>query len=695
MKHQSTLFSFFWNTTFWCTTLLIFWPDLTIGQIYEPVKWEFYAEQEKEGFYLLHLNAEIEEGWAVYSQYLERDDGPIATSITFEKGAHFELIGQAVENPESKKEGYDAIFDMNLAKFFDWMEITQRVKVYDSSVPITGYLTFMTCNDRQCLPPDDIDFSISFSDKSTSDKSKEFDGSEEIPGLGQLNEKEALDQLYGVTEILPSDTTCDYESVDSNGKAMSSIFFLGLLGGFLALLTPCVFPLIPITVSFFTKSAETKTKGFRNAFLYGFFILLVYLLLSSPFHLLDGINPDILNEISTNVWLNILFFIIFLVFAFSFFGFFEINMPSTWTNRVSAAEGVGGVLGIFFMALTLSLVSFSCTGPILGSLLAGALSSDEGAWQLTAGMGGFGLALALPFGLFAMFPSWLSKIPKSGGWHTTVKVTLGFIEIALAFKFLSNADLVMHWGLLRYELFMAFWILTALLLGLYLLGIFKSKSEKSNSISLARRLLGFGVLVFTIYLCFGLSYNENTKTFKSLKVLSGLAPPAGYSWIYPSDCPNGLACYKDLQEGIAYATSVNKPVLLDFTGYACVNCRKMEEHVWSEKKVYDLLNDEYVLVSLYVDDKEELDPEERMSLPNSNGGIRKLRNVGHKWAYFQTRFFETNAQPFYVAVSPDGLEILNYPVGYTPEAEEYISFLECGISEFSSSRQSALNQLDD
>ncbi len=659
--------------------LLLFSGSIS-AQIFEPVKWEFSAERFSDDAYMLHLDATIEEKWAVYSQYLERDDGPIATFVSFDEGAHYELVGKTEEDPSSKKEGYDPVFDMNLTKFFEYMRIKQEIKVSDASQPVTGYLMFMTCDDTKCLAPTEVEFSISLSKSDDGDVTIG-----ELEGQKLLEENFKSDEeLYGLSSIAEPTSSCEYESISGNqGKTFGGIFLLGMLGGFLALLTPCVFPLIPITVSFFTKSAENKKKGFSNAVLYGLFILLVYVLLSVPFHLLDSLNPDILNEISTNVWLNILFFLIFLFFAFSFFGFYEINIPSSLTNRVSSAESIGGLVGIFFMALTLSLVSFSCTGPILGTLLAGALSSDGGAWQLTAGMSGFGLALALPFALFAMFPGWMAKLPKSGGWLNTVKVVLGFIEVALALKFLSNADLVMHWDLLKYELFMGLWILTGLGLVLYVFGFLRFPHDaKDQVISGARKAFGMLMIIVTVYLGFGLRYNTETESFNSLKLLSGIAPPAGYSWIYPNDCPNGLTCFKELQEGIRYAQVQNKPILLDFTGYACVNCRKMEEHVWSDSRIFDLINEEYVLVSLYVDDKKELPKSEQVAVQRVQGGTRQLRNVGHKWAHFQTQYFQTNAQPYYIALSPDGQQMLNQPVGYTPNIEEYERFLKCGLREF-------------
>ena len=443
--------------------------------------------------------------------------------------------------------------------------------------------------------------------------------------------------------------------------------------------------MIPLTVSFFTKKNEND-NGISNAILYGFFIFLVYIILSIPFHLLDSVNPDILNDISTNIYLNVLFFLVFLVFAFSFFGYFELTLPSSWTSKSASQESKTGLIGIFFMALTLAIVSFSCTGPILGTLLAGSLSGDSGAWELTAGMGGFGLALGLPFALFAMFPNVLNKLPKSGGWLKTIKVSLGFIELALALKFLSNADLVAHWGILKIELFLALWFIIFFLLGVYLIGKIRFpnevKLEKISGLRLLSAILAFG---FSVYLASGLIYDKEKQSYNALSLLSGLAPPLGYSYFSPKDCPNDLDCFKDLKTGIEYAKKQGKPILLDFTGYACVNCRKMEEHVWPLPEVDKVLRDNFVLISLYVDDKKELPEFEQLYVKRTSGvGTRKLENYGHKWAHFQASYFGVNSQPFYLIMDPNTYQILNDPVGYMPDANYYISFLECGLSEFKS-----------
>jgi len=644
--------------------------------ILDPVKWNAAAKQTGDNTYELAITGTLDKGWSIYSQFTE-DNGPIPTAFLFDEGAHYERDG-IVEESGNRKEGFDKIFEVNVIKYVDGaVTFTQKLKVNDPAVSVTGFLTYMACDDKQCLPPTDVPFSFTPADM------KVLSGAEVDNSGSSGGATTALDFAGGFLKPdLDSPVSECGETVIKERKGMWSIFALGFIGGLIALLTPCVFPMIPLTVSFFTKSSKDKRKGIFNAAMYGFFILLVYLILSIPFHLMDSINPDILNEISTKPWLNILFFVIFVFFAFSFFGYYEITLPNSWANKSSSAEGIGGLLGIFFMALTLALVSFSCTGPILGSLLAGALSSDGGAWQLTAGMGGFGLALALPFALFAAFPSWLNSLPKSGGWLNTVKVVLGFLELALALKFLSNADLVKHWGILKIEPFLGLWILIFLGLGLYLFGLIKFPHDSPiKKLSWSRKILGSISLLFVVYLASGFAVDKELNTYRPLKLLSGLAPPAGYSWFYENDCPQNFNCFKDFEEGLAYAKEVNKPILVDFTGYACVNCRKMEEHVWPVKSVNKLIKEDFVLISLYVDDKRELPEEEKVEVEMANGQTRKLRNYGHKWASFQINYFETNAQPFYVLLSPDG-KLLNNPVGYTPDPQAYAAFLECGLKAF-------------
>jgi cytochrome c biogenesis protein CcdA/thioredoxin-related protein len=460
------------------------------------------------------------------------------------------------------------------------------------------------------------------------------------------------------------------------GKGLLSIFLLGLLGGFIALLTPCVFPLIPLTVSFFTKSSSS---GKAHAFLYGFFIFLIYVLLSLPFYLLDHVNPEILNTISTSIWLNLFFFLIFVVFAISFFGYFEITLPGSVANSVNSKSGGTSLLGIFFMALTLAIVSFSCTGPILGSLLVGALSNNGGAIQLTIGMGGFGLGLALPFAVFALFPGWLGSLPKSGGWLGSVKVVLGFLELAMAIKFLSNADLVEQWGLVKREIFIGFWVIIGVLITLYLMGKIRFPHDspvKKFSASRIGFLAFFGIA--TIYLIPGLT---NTKA-ANLTLISGFPPPLCYS-VYknPVNCTKGVEPLRDYEQAIMLARKLNKPVLIDFTGWACVNCRRMEENVWTDPEVRKRMLDSFVVVSLYVDERRLLPAASQTVYATRDGAKKDIITVGDKWATFQSENFNAVSQPQYALVGPDE-KILTYTKGYTPKAQDFTQWLDCGLAAF-------------
>lgn len=658
------------------------------NQIYSPIKWSKSIEKISDNEYDLIIIADIEDDWHLYSQFTA-DGGSLPIVISKKNNSEdFELVGKAKESDTLQK--YNDVFEVTESFFAEKAILKQRIVLKNDNINIVNLnLSAQVCK-TLCLQVNE-DFYFSLDGKTTNDN--------EV--AGSIDNEVVNNQLYGISSsaITKRNTNCNNEMVTSVSsktdatKSLWSIFGLGFLGGLLALLTPCVFPMIPLTVSFFTKKGVNKSSGISKALLYGFFIFAVYILLSVPFHLLDSVNPDILNEISTNVWLNVIFFIIFLFFAFSFFGYYELTLPSSWTNKTTQGENAGGLIGIFFMALTLAIVSFSCTGPILGSLLAGSLTADGGAWQLTAGMAGFGVSLGLPFALFAMFPNLLNALPKSGGWLNTTKVVLGFLELALAFKFLSNADLVDHWNILKIEPFLIIWIIIFGGLALYLFGKIKFPHDSPiKKLSFSR--LSFAILVgaFTIYLASGFRVNKETETFTSLTLLSGLAPPVGYSFLYPKECPNNLECFKDLKSGIAYAKKVNKPIMLDFTGFACVNCRKMEEHVWSSPKIDDLIRNDYVLISLYVDDKKELPENEQIEVNRINGGTRKLTNYGHKWANFQTQFFQTNSQPYYVLMDSEGKQILNEPVGYTPNEDHYAQFLECGLEVFNKKAKQSIFQ---
>jgi thiol:disulfide interchange protein DsbD len=459
-------------------------------------------------------------------------------------------------------------------------------------------------------------------------------------------------------------------------KSLLSIFLLGLLGGLIALVTPCVFPMIPVTVTFFTKKSADHKKGITNALLYGFFIFLIYVLITLPFHIAGkAISPEIFNNISTNVWLNLLFFTIFVAFALSFFGLYEIGLPAGLANKADAKSGLGKIGGIFFMASTLAIVSFSCTGPLLGTLLVGV--ADQGAWPLTAGAAGFGIALGLPFALFAMFPNWLHSLPKSGGWMTDVKVVLGFLELALAVKFLSNADLVKQWGLLKREVFIGLWVLIGLLTILYLFGFIRiAHSTRVKKFGFIR--IGFIVLfaAATIYLVPGI-WNAR------LKLISGFPPPRNYSLFPPERKALFVPIHNDYKAALERARAENKPVLIDFTGWACVNCRRMEENTWPDKTVDSLMRHEFVVVSLYVDERNNLPLSEQTVELLSNKTEKAIVTIGDKWSTFQTENFGATSQPQYAIISPDQVALTKTKY-YTPDTEEFIEWLECGLEAYRS-----------
>jgi cytochrome c biogenesis protein CcdA/thioredoxin-related protein len=465
---------------------------------------------------------------------------------------------------------------------------------------------------------------------------------------------------------------------EAGNKSLLTLFLIGFGAGLLALLFPCVFPLIPLTVSFFTKKAQSKKQGITNAILYGGSIFLIYALISLPFHLFN-MNPEVLNNVSTNVTLNIVFFIIFVVFAISFFGYFEITLPSSFANRADSKAGLRNFLGIFFMALTLAIVSFSCTSGILGALLVGALSGSNGAWQLTAGMGGFGLGLGLPFVLFALFPRWLQSLPKSGGWMNELKAVFGFIELAMAFKFLSNADLVKQWHLLEREVFIGSWIAIGLAIVLYLCGVFRFSGDSKPKFTPVR--ISFIVLfsIITLYLIPGLT---NTK-WARLGLMSGFPPPFNYSIYKPSiNYQDGVKPLENNYErALQLAKEQNKPILIDFTGWACVNCRRMEENVWTDDQVKDLMKNDFIVVSLYVDERRKLPVTERTDYTTSDSTIKSIVTVGDKWATFQAENFYAVSQPQYAIISPDEIA-LTKTKAYTPGAKQFADWLKCGLEAY-------------
>ena len=471
---------------------------------------------------------------------------------------------------------------------------------------------------------------------------------------------------------------------DTADKSLFSIFLLGFLGGLIALITPCVFPLIPLTVSFFTKKSGTRQKGIQNALLYGLSIFIIYALLSVPFHLLNSVNPEILNNISTNVWLNLAFFIVFIFFALSFFGLYEIGLPSGFASKIDSKAGMSNFWGIFFMALTLAIVSFSCTGPILGSLLAGVLTSDNGAMQLTFGMSGFGLGLALPFALFALFPNWLQSLPKSGGWLNSVKVVLGFLELGLAIKFLSNADLVKQWHLLKREVFIALWVIIGVAIVLYLLGIIRFGHDSKPRFSKARIFFIALFSLFTLYLIPGIT---NTK-WARLTLISGFPPPYGYSiYSHPVNYETGVEpLHNEYEKALQLAREQNKPVLIDFTGWACVNCRRMEENVWTNEQVKELMKNDFIVVSLYVDERKKLPAAEQFEYTTKSGNQKPIITVGDKWATFQSENFNAVSQPQYAIITADEVA-LTKTKAYTPSPGEFSDWLKCGLDAYKKSKK--------
>ncbi|WP_243472658.1 protein-disulfide reductase DsbD family protein [Winogradskyella sp. MH6] len=643
--------------------LSLFFSFNIFSQELDPVKWESSIKKLSNEEYELIYTASIDEHWHFYSIVPADPDGlgPIATEFTFlDKENNYELIGEIQESESIRI--FEEAFGMEVNYFENQAIFTQRIKVLNPNIEvIKAEVFFQACDAEKCLQPENFELNTA------------LDGSKIAKEKVEIDE-----QSKQLSEELNLNVTGwdKYESQAVEGKSYFTVFLLGFLGGLIALLTPCVFPMIPLTVSFFTKSSTDSKKGLFNSILYGVFIFLIYVLLSVPFHIMDSLDSGILNTISTNVTLNIIFFVIFVVFSFSFFGYFELTLPQSWSAAMDdRANKIGGFVGIFFMALTLAIVSFSCTGPILGGLLGSTMASDASAMQLSMGMGGFGFALALPFTLFAMFPKWLNSLPKSGGWLNTVKVVLGFVELALALKFLSNSDLVEHWGLLKREIFIGIWIIIGIGLALYLFGKIKFPHDGPlQKLGKGRITTAILVIAFVIYLIPGLT---NTK-WANLKLLSGFPPPLTYS-IY--DKPEEFTITKSLEEGIALAKTLNKPIMLDFTGWACVNCRKMEEQVWTDDNVNEILVNDYVIVSLYVDDREALPKEEQFQYLRTNGTVKDIETIGDKWGTLQTINFQNNSQPYYVLLDHN-MGLLNPPRGNTPDEDVYYNWLKTGLDNF-------------
>lgn len=655
----------------------------SFSQMQEHAKWKFATEKINDKQLQLVITATIDPGWHIYSSNME-DGGPQKTELTIEPGKQFSATGQ-LSSHGALIEKYDSSFNITLRYYPNKAVFKKTISLNDTTAfTLKGSVLYMLCTDEMCLPPAEKSFSI------------------EVPALSKIiavadtktdteaisNQSTANEDTAGKTAIVKAATeTIPKKPIKS--KSYLYIFLAGFLGGLAALLTPCVFPMIPLTVSFFTKQSKTRAQGIRNALMYAASIIAIYVLLGFGVSKIFGI--DALNALSTNVWFNLIFFVLLVVFAISFFGAFEITLPSSIVNSAGKQSGKGGLIGIFFMAFTLSLVSFSCTGPIIGTLLFESAATGSVGGPLW-GMIGFSSALALPFGLFAAFPGWLNSLPKSGGWLNSVKVSLGFLELALALKFLSNADLVVQANIITREVFLVLWIVIFSLWGIYLLGKIKL-SHDSDVPFLSVPRLGMAILVFsfTLYLVPGL-------WGAPLKLISGFPPPDFYSeWkhntVQPTastnadvstnseHCPNGLNCFHDYEEGLAYAKKVNKPVLLDFTGWACVNCRKMENLVWTVPSIDSKLRNDVVLISLYVDDKRALSASERTT-KTLGGQTYNIKTIGNKWSYLQASRFNINSQPYYVLQDANE-KVLSISGGYSPDASLFENFLNEGIDKFS------------
>ena len=663
------------------------------AQIQDPIQfkaeWKNISDTEAQ----IVFTGVIDAGWHVYSTELP-EGGPISATFNTDKMEGIELVGKLT--PEGKQiEAFDKIFEMQLRYFEGKATFVQKVKITAASYFIEGYLEYGACNDENCLPPTEVSFSFSgkANVKAAPAPAKEPEKKAEVAPATKAETKPA--EAATATEVseekqeeaAPQETssavaTSDYwtpvidklnafgeESAQTTNQSWLYIFFAGFVGGLLALFTPCVWPIIPMTVSFFLKRSKDKKKGIRDAWTYGASIVVIYVTLGLAITLIFGASA--LNALSTNAVFNILFFLMLVVFAASFFGAFEITLPSKWSNAVdSKAEQTSGLLSIFLMAFTLSLVSFSCTGPIIGFLLV-EVSTTGSVVAPAIGMLGFALALALPFTLFAMFPSWLKSMPKSGGWMNVIKVTLGFLELAFALKFLSVADLAYGWRILDRETFLALWIVIFGLLGMYLLGKIKfPHDDDETSVSVPRFFLALISLAFAIYMIPGL-------WGAPLKAVSAFAPPMNTQDfnLYKNEVH---AQFDDFDAGMEYAQRTGKPVMLDFTGYGCVNCRKMELAVWTDPKVSKIMQEDYVLITLFVDDKTPL-PEHIKVM--ENGKERTLRSRGDKWSYLQRTKFGANAQPFYVLIDNEG-NPLNKSYSYDENIDKYIDFLQTGLKNY-------------
>ncbi len=690
----------------------------TIAAFAQPkqhVAWSYSVKQLSDCEFELQFKATIEKGWHLYSQ-IPVDNGPLPTEFLWDKSADYELVGKTSEPKPIEKP--EPVFDNQVIKYFEDVAVfKQKIRVKtDKEFSITGAIDGMVCNDGACVnffPQPQFKFTVkgkpcaagtgqttpvngttgsvagSNGASGCCDSLQAVIATLQGSGSGDTNATTADTAQSAGMAATDTDTETSAPATLNEGSSIWTAFGGGFLGGLLALITPCVFPMIPMTVSFFTKRAKDRKKGIRDAIIYGLSIVAIYVSLGLLVTLATG-DPQVLNQLSANIWFNLIFFAVFIVFGVSFLGAFEITLPSSFVNKVDAASDKGGLIGIFFMAFTLSLVSFSCTGPIVGTALVQA--TQAGITGPLFVMLGFSIALALPFMLFALFPGWLSSLPKSGGWLNSVKVVMGLLEFALALKFLSNVDLSYHWGIVTREVFIAVWVVCFSLIGFYLLGKLKfSHDSDLPYISVPRIVFAIITFSFVIYITPGM-------WGAPVRALSGILPPAYYSenagtfaggggsksgedalpeGVDPSHCPLNLNCFHDYDLGLAYAKKVNKPIFVDFTGYNCANCRRMEDNVWPEPDVLTQLQKDYVVISLYCDDKKELPEDKKYT---TKDGV-KIRTWGNKWSQMQIDRYGSNAQPLYVLLDHNEKTLLP-PQPYTPDANEYANFLRKGSANF-------------
>lgn len=659
------------------TVLLAMFTLAAAAQMQDPVHFKVSQKKVSPTELEVIFTGRIDNGWHVYSTGLPAD-GPISASLHTEKAEGVKVEGKLSHRGKEISQ-YDKMFGMTLRYFEHSVTFVQKYKITGKTYNVKGYLEYGACNDENCIPPTQVDFSF------------KGEGPADAPEAEETEETEAADTVAAAPVAAGDSLQADTAAVNTQGdlwkpvikelqnfnggdagasRSWIYIFLMGLVGGFVALFTPCVWPIIPMTVSFFLKRTKDKKKGIRDAITYGISIIVIYLALGLAITAIFGASS--LNALATNAVFNIFFCLLLIVFALSFFGWFELTLPSSWTNKVdNKASSTSGLLSIFLMAFTLTLVSFSCTGPIIGFLLVEVSTSGSIAGP-AIGMLGFAIALALPFTLFALFPTWLKQAPKSGSWMNTIKIVLGFIELAFALKFFSVADLAYGWGLLDREVFLALWIIIFGMLGLYLIGKLKFPSDQGNTDAMPVPCIVLGMisLAFTVYLIPGL-------WGAPCKAVSAFAPPINtqdFNLYHNEVEPK----FKDYEQGMAAAAAEGKPVVVDFTGFGCVNCRKMEAAVWTDPQVADKLNNDFILISLYVDDKQPLDkPIEVVE----NGRKRTLRTVGDKWSYLQRSKFGANAQPFYVILDNKGMPLAG-SYSYDENISHYTDFLNKGLSNY-------------